>query len=73
MVEVEPSRAVEWTKPADWEVNMQEPLAGVQRTDRRWFVVAFAESHVEKVPIDVETGKLRGLLTRGGHEVFDWP
>lgn len=73
VVEVEPSHAVEWTKPSDWEVNLQEPLVGVQRSDRRRFVVAFADSHVETVPIDVEPAKLRGLLTRSGREVFDWP
>jgi hypothetical protein len=73
LVEVEPSRAVEWTKPADWEVDIQEPLQGVQRDDRRSFVVAFADSHVETIRVDVDFMKLRGLLTRGGREVFDWP
>jgi hypothetical protein len=73
IVEVEPAKAVEWTRPADWEVNVQEPLAGVQRKDRRSIAVAFADGHIETIPVNVDFKKLRGLLTRNGGEVFDWP
>jgi hypothetical protein len=73
VVEVAPSQAVEWTKPEDWDVNIQEPLKGVERDDRAVFIVAFADGHIEAIPVNVDFKKLRGLLTRGGHEVFDWP
>jgi hypothetical protein len=73
VVEVEPSRAVEWTKPHDWEVDIQNPLEGVARSDRIVFSAGFADAHVELIPVDVDFKKLRGLLTRSGGEVFDWP
>lgn len=73
IAEVEPSRAVEWTKPADWEVDVQNPLVGVKREDRSVFIVAFADGSAQAIPVNVDFKKLRALLTRSGREVFDWP
>jgi hypothetical protein len=73
LVEVVPSQAVEWTKPDDWQVDVEKPLEGVKRDDRPYFVAAFGDGHIEAIPVDVEIGKLRGLLTRNGGELFDWP
>jgi hypothetical protein len=73
IVEVEPSRAVEWTKPQDWEVDMQNPLEGVARDDRKVFTAGFADGHVQAMAVDADPAKLRGLLTRSGQEVFDGP
>ncbi len=72
-VEVEPLRAVVWTKPDDWEVDVQNPLSGVERDDLKEFVALFADGHLEVIPVNVDFRKLRGLLTRGGGELFDWP
>jgi hypothetical protein len=72
-VEVDPLRAVVWTKPEDWEVDVQNPLSGVQRDDRKDFAALFADGHLEIIPVNVEFQKLRGLLTRAGGELFDWP
>jgi uncharacterized protein DUF1559 len=72
-VEVEPLRAVVWTKPDDWEVDVQNPLRGVERDDRKNFVALFADGHLEVIPVNVDFKKLRGLLTRSGGELFDWP
>jgi hypothetical protein len=73
IVEVEPRRAVVWTKPEDWEVDLQNPLGGIKRTDRSAFTAAFADARVEAIPVEVDSTKLRGLLTRSGGEVIDWP
>ena len=73
IVEVVPSQAVEWSKPEDWEVDIQNPLAGVKRDDRSVFMIAGADGHVEAIPVNVDFKKFRGLLTRNGGEVFDWP
>jgi hypothetical protein len=73
IMEVDPSRAVEWTKPQDYEVDVQNPLKGVARVDRTVFTAGFADAHVEAIRVDAEPAKLRGLLTRDGKEVFDWP
>jgi hypothetical protein len=71
IVEVEPSRAVEWTKPQDWEVDMQNPIEGVAREDRNAFTAGFADGHVEAMSVDVDSAMLRAVLTRSGKEVFD--
>jgi hypothetical protein len=48
-------------------------LSGVQRDDRKDFAALFADGHLEIIPVNVEFQKLRGLLTRAGGELFDWP
>ncbi len=73
VVEVEPLRAVVWTKPEDWEVDMQHPRRGVERTDRNHFVAGYADAHVSVHPLDIDEKTLRALLTRAGREVVDQP
>ena len=73
LVEVEPRRAVEWTKPEDWEVDLQHPRHGVQRSDRDQFLAAWCDASVQFVPTDIDEAKLRAYLTRDGREVVDRP
>jgi prepilin-type processing-associated H-X9-DG protein len=69
LVEVEPSKAVVWTKPEDWEVDLKQPRKGLERTDRSSFIAAFADGHVEIIDRSkIDDAKLRGLLTRAGGE-----
>ncbi|MCH8840133.1 MAG: DUF1559 domain-containing protein [Planctomycetes bacterium] len=72
-VEVNPERAVIWTKPDDWEVDLDDPWAGLRRNDRNWFTASFCDgsAHIfdeQRVPAK----KLRALLTRAGGEVIEW-
>jgi hypothetical protein len=69
VVEVAPERAVEWTKPADWEVNMQNPLDGVQRTDREGFAAARCDGSVAFYRNDTDAATWRALLTRAAKDV----
>ncbi|MEX0585941.1 MAG: DUF1559 domain-containing protein, partial [Pirellulales bacterium] len=73
IVEVAPLRAVVWTKPEDWEVNMRHPRSGVERTDRDRFTAGFADAHTSTIPVEVDEATLRAMLTRAGREVYDWP
>ena len=74
LVEVEPSKAVVWTKPEDWEVDLKQPRKGLERTDRSSFTAAFADGHVEIIdPSKLDDAKLRGLLTRAGGEDDESP
>jgi len=73
IVEVEPSRAVVWTKPVDWDVDMQHPRLGVERSDRDHFVAAWCDAYVRSVPVNIDDGKLRAHLTRAGREIVDLP
>ena len=72
-VEVEPERAVIWTKPDDWQVDLNDPWEGLRRGDRNWITVGFCDGHVKV--IDEQSApaeKLRALLTRAGGEVVNW-
>jgi hypothetical protein len=74
IVEVDPAHAVEWTKPADWEVDLENPRRGVGRADRSHFAAAFADGHVEIItPQRADDKLLRAQLTRAGGEPMDRP
>ncbi|RIK76059.1 MAG: hypothetical protein DCC67_14420 [Planctomycetota bacterium] len=68
VVEVVPERAVIWTKPEDWNVDFEHPLAGVQRTDRNGFLAAFADGHVQFFTNDVDPASFKAQLTADGNE-----
>jgi hypothetical protein len=68
MVEVEPSRAVVWTKPEDWEVDMKHPLRGVAREDRNVFTAAQCDGSVRTVPVNTDETTMRALLTRAAND-----
>jgi hypothetical protein len=73
IVEVPPERAVIWTKPEDWEVDMAHPRRGIERTDRDYFVGAWCDGSAQAMPTDVKSDVLRANLTRAGGELVDWP
>jgi len=69
VVEVPPSDAVEWTKPADWQVDLMHPKKGLEHTDRDYFTTGFADAHTEIITLPkIDDAKLRALLTRAGGE-----
>lgn len=71
IVEVAPDRAVPWTKPADWEVDLANPLEGLKQEGRDGFVSAFCDGHVKYIQFAVSPEILRKLLTRAGGEVIN--
>lgn len=71
IVEVVPERAVVWTKPDDWQVDMAKPLNGVQRDDREGFVTGWYDGHAAFIPNSVDPAVFRGKLTYAGGEVTD--
>jgi hypothetical protein len=70
-IEVVPERAVVWTKPEDWNVNLAHPLEGVKRTERSGFIAAFCDAHVRYITNDIDAQKLLAMLTRAGGESVD--
>ena len=68
LVEVNPSHAVIWTKPEDWDVDAVGAEAVVQRNDRPSFLAGFADAHVEDVPVTIDRKLLRSFLTRAGND-----
>ncbi|HEX5470617.1 MAG TPA: DUF1559 domain-containing protein, partial [Lacipirellulaceae bacterium] len=73
LVEVEPLRAVVWTKPEDWEVDMAHPRRGVERADRKSFVTVFCDGAVHTLPTDIDEKTMRALLNRADGEVVKLP
>jgi hypothetical protein len=73
LVEVDPQRAVEWTKPDDWQVDLSHPTQGLGQKDRKRFVAAWCDGSVRTIPADVDEAKLRACLTRKGGETVDLP
>jgi hypothetical protein len=71
IVEVEPSRAVEWTRPADWEVDLENPKAGLAQ-GRGVVTAAFPDGHVEILNLQKLSDKqVRALLTRADGDDAD--
>jgi hypothetical protein len=73
LIEVEPQRAVEWTKPDDWQVDMTHPRQGLEQKDRKRFVAGWCDGHISTISTDVDEAKLRAALTRKGGEDVELP
>jgi hypothetical protein len=71
-VEVKPDLAVEWTKPADWEVDLSDPLKGVRREANEAradvFAAAFCDGHIMSMSSSVDPAALKAKLTIAGGE-----
>ncbi len=73
VVEAPAEKAVPWTKPADWEVDMAHPKRGLERTDRDRFIAAYCDGSVSVIPANADEKTLRENLTRDGGEVTKRP
>jgi len=72
-VEVVPEHAVVWTKPDDWNVDLEDPFNGLRREDRDWFTTGRCDANAYIISNEVEAKKLRALLTRAGKEIIEYP
>ncbi len=59
--------AVEWTKPSDVEIDLDNPLKTMGNIGGA-FSVALGDGYVQQVTRDVDADVLKGLLTRNGKE-----
>jgi hypothetical protein len=72
IVERDPSHAVVWTKPDDWKVDLAHPRQGLERTDRDYMTLGFADGHVQVInPAKTDEKTLRAFVTRAGGETID--
>ncbi|MEX2171626.1 MAG: DUF1559 domain-containing protein [Pirellulales bacterium] len=71
VVEAAPDRAVPWTKPTDWEVDLANPLDGLKQEGRDGFVSAFCDGSARYISFAVSPETLRKLLARADGEVID--
>lgn len=73
IVEADATQAVEWTRPDDLPVDMNQPLVGVGRLRPGIFNVVFADGSVRGIATDVDPELLRKIYTYAGGEVVQIP
>lgn len=71
VLEVNDDRAVEWTKPDDWQYDAEHPMAGLGQAHPAGFEVLFADGSVRCLTKDINPKVFHGLLTIAGGE--PWP
>lgn len=70
VVEASPNAAVPWTKPADVEIDLDDPLAKLGKARPRGFNVGMGDGSVRVIAETIDPEVLKALLTRGGGEVI---
>jgi hypothetical protein len=73
IVEADATQAVEWTRPEDLPVDMNQPLQGVGHLRPGIFNVVFADASVHAISNNVDQELLRKLYTYAGGEVVQIP
>ena len=68
MVEVDPSRAVVWTKPEDYNVKKGDPLDGLRAIRPGGFSVGMADGSVRIIAPSVEPNQWFKMLTIAGDD-----
>jgi hypothetical protein len=67
---VAPDRAVEWSKPADWEYDPETGVAGLG-TPRGTFLAALLDGSVHRLSLGIGDKTLKALVTKAGEEIVD--
>ncbi len=73
LVEADADRAVEWTKPADFQYDAKNPTAGFGQVRPGGWLAAFADGHVQFISNDASAEVVNALFTRAGHEEVELP
>jgi len=68
LVEVDPEEAVIWTKPDDWELDPDDPLAGLGYAHPAGFGAGFGDGSVQTIPADVDPEVFKAMCTIAGRE-----
>jgi hypothetical protein len=71
IVEAAPDNAVPWTKPEDWEVDLDHPYAGISHDGATRFVNAWMDGSARVTPMDFDEAEFRKIITRAGGETLD--
>jgi hypothetical protein len=74
LLEVDADRAVPWTKPDDYEVDADDPLAGLGHLRAGGvFAVSFADGAVRSISRDLDAANFLRLLKKADGEVVELP
>jgi hypothetical protein len=71
LVQVSPDKAVEWAKPDDWEMDDDQPTAGLDAR-RGAFLAAMCDGSVQRLSLGIDPEVIKALVTRAGGEVVDY-
>jgi hypothetical protein len=71
VVEASDDRAVVWTKPDDYEVDLKKPMAGLVGLRRGGFIAAFGDGSIHFLKDTIKPETLKALFTRAGGEFID--
>ena len=72
VVEVAPDRAVPWTKPEDWEVDLKDPLKGLADIEPEGtFQALFLDVHALTIKRSIKRDLLKALFTRDAGDDYD--
>jgi hypothetical protein len=68
VVEADPEEAVEWTKPADWQYDPNDPTRGLGNLRPNGFMAGFADAHIEFIENGTPAEEIHAIMTRAGGE-----
>ncbi len=71
VVEADASEAVEWTRPKDVDIDLEQPIEQMGHAHPGIFQVVFADGSVRVISHSVDLRILQSLLTRDGGEIVD--
>jgi hypothetical protein len=71
VAEVASEHAVFWTKPEDWEVDRDDPLAKLRTNKREGFVTGYFDGSARFEPFNIDPGLLKKLVTKSGGEPIE--
>jgi hypothetical protein len=67
IVEADADKAVEWTKPADWEFDAKNPSNGLGKNRPNW-LAAFCDGSVQTFNNTIDPSVLKAFFTKAGGE-----
>lgn len=71
MAEVMPNQAVDWSRPSDLEVHLNEPKAGLCDDSREKMLIIMADGSGFHLPSNIPANTLKRLLTHASGETVD--
>jgi len=73
LVEADADRAVEWTKPEDWQYDPNDPTSGLGALRPFGFLAATADGAVFFINDNTDPETIQAMMTRDGGELMSHP
>lgn len=70
IIETAPEFAVPWSKPADVEIDLADPLAKFKGTPKKGFNISLGDGAVRFLADTIDPDLFKAMLTRAGREVI---